>query len=117
MRRLHQALQSWTADMTQAIDDESLLPFCQYSVVDQRSGISVARAHRGSVVVAARSGPVERWFAKPHPDLPVTRQRLVYLAHGGEEFGETDHCRRRRPPHRLVPDLSKFDVGNGFAGQ
>src|SRR6187549_358799 len=117
MRRLHHALQIWTADMTQSIDDESLFAICKYPVPNERGGISVARAHRGSVVVACRSGPVERRFAKPHPDLSVTRQGLVYLAHGSEEFGETNHRRRRRPPHRLVPDLAEFDVGNGFAGQ
>src|SRR6186713_1171809 len=109
MRRLHHALQIGTADMTQPIDDESLLAICKYPVPNERGGISVARAHRGSEVVAGRSGPVERRFAQPYFDLPVTRQRLVYFAHGGEELGETNQRRRRRPPHRVVPDLAEFD--------
>jgi hypothetical protein len=102
--------------MHRSIDDESLLAFCQYLVPNESCRIRVARAHGRPNVVATGRGPVERRFAEPNFDPSVRRQRLVYIAHGGIEFGETDQCRRRSPAHRVVPDSAELDVGNGLTG-
>ena len=102
--------------MAQSIDDQGLLAFGQYPVANQRHGIGVARAHRRLNLLGSGSAPVERRFAEPHLDPPVTRQRLVHLAHGGEELDETDQRRRRRPADRVVPDLAQLCIRHRFAG-